>query len=354
MKTVPELFRRLEAEGITYALPRNYETLPDLRVSENGSNTDIDLVIASDELPRVRKVLAKLAEDLDWDALSECDHFTRSESRHHNIEIFRFYRVSPLEFLQIDVFHGYVSWGLPVMDEATLIEDRRYDAGRQLTRVNPLKENTYRLVQLHGLRESKRAADKIGRYRGKVLNTFTTQPDNFSASVRRHLGSFGLTAVRKLEENDMAGFSKAMNRVKTWFAIRFALRHPGQTLRFVYQRILDNRSRYKTRQCGTSLKVHAETPEPRERFMALMNSLTKLNAFDGWLVRSDPVDAFTRRERHVMEQGGLVIQWTGPEHADIVLVRGESTESIATKIIARALDRHALLHSRPMLSGVER
>jgi hypothetical protein len=301
MTTVTELFRCLEAQGVAYAVLRNYENLPDLKVSETGSNTDIDLVVASRDLARFREILTSIAKNLNWDALSECDHFTQSPSRHHNIEIFRFYRVEPLEFLQVDVFHGYLNWGLPLMDEADLLEGSRYDPQRRLTRVDPIKENIYRLAQVHALRGSARAADKIERYRRNVLAARDNHPVEFLASVRRCFGVFGLRAIRALEQNNAGVFGSAMHRAKAYFALRFTLRHPLQTLKFVGQRFLDNRARLKTRQCGTLLKVRAESLEARERFVSMINSLTHaLNAFDRRIGKPQQ-SGFTASERHIME-----------------------------------------------------
>jgi hypothetical protein len=345
MKTVAELFDRLEAQGLTYAVLRNYENLPDLRVSELENNTDVDLVVASGELPRFRKVLISLARDMEWDALTECEHFSHSRARHHNIEIFRFYRTSPLEFLQIDVFHGYVNWGLPLMDEAELLSERCYDAQRRLTHIDPVKENIFRLAQLHGLRGSKGAREKVSRYRRKILAALARFEVEYSGSIRRYFGKAGLDAVRALKSGNAGNFTRAMHRAKASFAVRFAFRHPGRTVRFIRERIGDNHARFHSQQCGALLKVHAADGEAREALIAVMNALTKVNAFDRWTENSDPKNRFTHRERNVMEQGGLVIEWTDRLGASLVIEGDESTESIRTKIIACAVARHTVLYS---------
>src|ERR1700676_3731566 len=110
--TVRELFRRLERARIRYAVMRNYEHLPNIRDERLKRTTDIDLVIHSEDLARWRQLGTGLAEDHGWDALVECDHWTQSDVRDHHIEAFRFYRFSPAEFLQVDVFHAYIAMGL--------------------------------------------------------------------------------------------------------------------------------------------------------------------------------------------------------------------------------------------------
>ena len=344
MKTVAELFERLESHGLTYAVLRNYENLPDLRVSEHASNTDVDLVVASEELPRFREVLVSLARDMEWDALTECKHFSYSRARHHNIEIFRFYRVSPLEFLQIDVFHGYVNWGLPLMDESELVSGRRYDEQRRLTHIDPVKENIYRLAQVHGLRGSTRAIEKVNRYRGKVLAAFASHEVEFTGCLRCYFGNAGLDAVKALARGHTGRFTRAMHRAKATFAARFAVRHPGKTVRFVLQRIGDNRARFHSQQCGALLKVHAEGAA-REAFIRVMNALTQLNAFDRWAEKSAPAYRLTNRERNVMEQGGLVVEWADCSRASLVIEGNETTESIEPKVIACAVRRHTILYS---------
>ncbi len=354
MRTVAELFDRLEAGGLTYAVLRNYENLPDLRVSELESNTDIDLVVASEELPRFRELLISLARDMEWDALTECEHFSHSRARHHNIEIFRFYCTSPLEFLQIDVFHGYVNWGLPLMDESELLSERCYDEDRHLTHIDPVKENIFRLAQLHGLRGSKGALEKVGRYRRRILAALGRFEVELSGSLRRYFGNAGLDAVRALKCGNASRFTRAMHRAKAIFAARFALRHPGQTVRFVFQRMGDNHARFHSRQCGVLVKAYAADGEARKAFITVMNALTKLNAFDRWAETYDSSHGFTHRERNVMEQGGLVIEWTDRFSASLVIEVGEPTESILTKIVACAVGRHTVLYSAERGSVLQR
>jgi hypothetical protein len=352
MKTVAELFERLEMQGLTYAVLRNYENLPDLRVSDQAANTDVDLVLASEELPRFREILVSLARDMEWDALTECKHFGHSGARHHNIEIFRFYRASPLDFLQIDIFHGYLNWGLPLMDEADLLAGRRYDERRGLTHVDPIKENIYRLAQLHGLQSSPRAVEKANRYRPKVLAVCASHGAEFFASIERYFGKAGLDAVKALESGHTGRFTRAMHKAKATYALRFAVRHPARTLRFVLQRVGDNRARFHSKQCGAVIKAHAASAEAREAFIEVMNAFAKLNAFDRWVERPVPARLYTRRERNVMEQGGLVIEWNNRSRASLVIERGECAESIKSKIIACAVGRHTVLHAiehRPVL-----
>src|SRR5947209_15708433 len=88
---VRDLFQRLEESGIRYVILRNYEQLFDGAGDSASQATDIDLVIASEDIPKWRKIAAQFAADGEWDALTECSHFRQSRERAHHIEIFRFY-----------------------------------------------------------------------------------------------------------------------------------------------------------------------------------------------------------------------------------------------------------------------
>ena len=132
---VAGLFLELERRGVRYAVLRNYECLPVVRRDDDsGVATDIDLVVDSADLPLWREAAASFAKQGGWHALTECDHWTQSGAREHHVEVFRFYRFSPPEFLEVDLFHGYFVWGVPLFDEQRLLAGNGRD--RKSTRLN--------------------------------------------------------------------------------------------------------------------------------------------------------------------------------------------------------------------------
>lgn len=352
MQTVTELFRRLENEQVTYALLRNYEQLPELRGGDLTRNTDIDLVVASDELPRVRELLAQLAADCGWDVLTECEHFQRSRARHHNIEIFQFYRFAPLDYLQVDVFHGYLTWGLPLMNEEEMLRGRVHDRARGLTHIDPLKENTFRIVQIHGLGRSARTANKRARYRSKLEAFAQNREADFCNFIRRIFGPFGVRALAALRSRDESAFYRALPLGKAWFFLRYALRHPAATLWQVGERFRENRARFETNPCGLLLPVHTATKRAQARFELAMNTLIDLNMLDEWADESS--DESRERCSQILEQGGIVVRWTDRTSASVVVESDDDPNEVCVGVLGHYTSRHRALYSRQDVEQKER
>ncbi len=225
---VPALFERLEQSGLRYVILRNYEQLFD-GPSQNpgqahGQATDIDLVIATGDIPRWRKIAVSLAEDFGWDALTECDHFTQSHKHEHHIEIFRYYSHGDQCFLQVDLFHSYLIWGLPFLTEDELLTGRVSDQQRGLTRIDPVKENTFRLLQIQGLIGYKHSTAKIARYRDRILRFDREHGRAFREFLNKSFGGCYEQILDALEREDWARYSKTMRMGKALFWSGFALR----------------------------------------------------------------------------------------------------------------------------------
>jgi hypothetical protein len=347
MQTVAELFRQLEEQRVRYAVLRNYELLPELRGGHLERNTDIDLVIDSRDLPRFRKLVTSLAAEFDWDVLTECRHFQRSRARHHNIEIFQFYRLGPLDYLQIDVFHGYLAWGLPLMDEQEMLHGRVHDRTLGLTRIDPAKENAFRVLQIHGLGQEERTADKRARYRAKIEAFRAGQREKCLTTLRRYLGAFGVEAVNALLAGDTLKFLRAVARGKAYFFARYALRHPVSTLWQVAERFRENRKRFHGDPCGCFLTAHAATDRARCRFQIAMATLMKLNVLDEW-VEQDTGNEINARLHNILEQGGIVVQWTDRDRASVIAEPGDDPDEIAVKVLNAYVPRHPALYSNPL------
>jgi hypothetical protein len=347
--TVRALFHRLEESGIRYALLRNYEQLCDHPHRQAGQAagqaTDIDLVVASEDISRLRNIAISLAEEFGWDALTECEHFTQSRQRAHHIEIFRFYRHSDASFLQIDLFHAYLIWGLPFMSEREMLADRVQDAGRGLTRIDPFRENTFRLLQIQGLIGSKHTDEKTARYRDRVL-TFDSEhghefrrflDSQFAGGAHSDCASRILDA---LEREDWPCYARTVRRAKAGFWMRFLLRDPRRAVQLVSARLFESRKRHFTNPCGRVLDVHADSPRTRTRLRAILDELKQLNCIDRWSERNSS---------GVLEQGGLIIRWSTPERAELTVTGGDTSGQIRRWLMDLLVRRHQPLFIRPEL-----
>ncbi len=352
MQIVTELFRRLENQRIAYAVLRNYETLPELRGGDLTRNTDIDLVVASKDVPRTRKLLASVGADSGWDVLTECEHFQKSPARHHNIEIFQFFRFEPIEFLQVDVFHGYVNWGLPLMDEKELLRGRIQDLSRGITHIDPVKENIFRLAQIHGLGRSTRTAKKRARYRAKIVALCETREREFLKLVRRVLGPFGVRATEAIREGDEDAFSRAVPLAKAWFLGRYALRHPVSTAWQIAERYRENQTRFHREPCGVLLPVYTASDRARASFEQAMDTLAELNILDEWAHESD--GECRERRAQMLEQGAIIVRWTDRASASVVVESDDDPDEISRSVLRQTICRHRVLYSSQNLRQKER
>jgi hypothetical protein len=332
-KTVTSLFRALEASGIRYAVMRNYELFPSLkRAGDSSPHTDIDLVVDSRDLDGLRAILAGIAEEHAWDALSECDHWAQSPVRHHNIEVFRFHRVQPLEYLQVDVFHAYLLWALPFYDEAQILEGRIHDAARCLTRVDPVKENAYRLIQIHGLYPA--AERKRARYQAGVLAFRDSNRQTLDSALLAKFGRFGVPAVDALARNDMKRFMRNMRLGRLRFTLKFAQRHPFAIAAYLVCRLREQVQRFHTRQCGSVLRVSVRDETQRAMVHGIMNELVRNSFMDEWSEKEAGART-SRIDRAAMEQGGIIIEWSTPDCATLDL-RNVYDQTLTADMILRA------------------
>lgn len=343
MNTVSDIFVELDRARMAWAVIRNYENLPDLNVAE-VKNTDLDLVVGHADVPRVREALLAVAQRQGWHALTECDHYRQSSVEHHRIEVFRFYRLEPLEFLQVDVFHAYLLWGLPVLKEAEMLEGRQCIPERRLTHIAPVKENTFRLLQVEALLGSKRNAAKRERYRGRLLAYATAHGPGLRASVSRYLSPLALQALEALRINQLTAFRVWMRLARVHFLLRALTRRPAETVRYILARRRDERMRFDTQPCGAVLRVRADGPRPGELLRATLNGLVRANAIDEWRERSAGDGGFSRRERAVLEQGGLLIEFPAAGDTDIVIDEASDAATVTATLLSFLIRRHRILH----------
>lgn len=341
--TVASLFHALESREIRYAVLRNYEMFPALQAASAGPHTDVDLVVDSRDLEEFRLVLAGIAHEDGWDVLTECDHWAQSKIRQHNIEVFRFSRAEPLEYLQVDVFHGVLVWGLPLFDEQQMLEGRLYDRERGLTRLDPVKENLHRMLQIHGLYPGARRKRK--RYREKVLVFRASNRESFDRNLQAVFSGFGVRAAAALERNDTRSFQRNMSLARNWFAIRYALRHVRSVPECVLCRLRENIQRYYTRQCGAVIRIAVRDQVQRQMVRDVMDELVRNSFMDEWREHEEGA-RISFRERSEMEQGALILEWRQKRPADLDLRGIDHRSEIVNAILRVSAQRHKRLYVR--------
>ena len=350
--TIDALFRELNQRGVRYAVLRNYECFPALdRDGDPTARTDLDLVVDPGDVPVWREIATSVAKQEGWDILTECDHWMQSAARQHHSEAFRFYRLSPLEFVQVDLFHhGYVLWGLPVFELQELLTGTVVNKTGRFTHIDPMKENIIRLLKVEGLSRRGPASTKLARYRSKLTRFWTAEQRSFTTHLRAKFFTFGEQAMRALQQGDMTRFARKMRWARTCFLAKFALSHPLQTPRYFVARARDNRTRFFTRPCGCVVDVYAPGEQERALLRSVMNDLVARNVFEGWKEKTLGSD-ITGGQRAVMEQGGLVIQWSDRRSARIDLQQPFSAQTLTGELVRILVDRDNILFLRPTLAG---
>jgi hypothetical protein len=348
--TIDSLFRELNQRGVRYAVLRNYECFPALdRDGDPTARTDIDLVVDSGDVPVWREVAKSVAQQEGWDVLTECDHWMQSAARQHHSEAFRFYRLSPLEFVQVDLFHhGYVLWGLPVFELQELLMGRVMNETGRFTQVDPMKENIIRLLKVEGLSRGDPASTKMARYRDKLIRFWATEQGSFTKHLRAKFFIFGEQAIRALRQGDMTRFARKMRLARACFLAKFAFSHPVQTPRCLVSRARDNRTRFFTRPCGCVVNLYAPGEQQRRLLRAVMNDLVARNVFEGWKEKNVGSN-ITGGQRAVMEQGGLVIQWSDRESARIDMQKSSCPQTLTRELVRILVEQDNILFLRPTL-----
>jgi len=326
--TTQALVARLESDGWRYAILRNYEQFP--KVSH-----DIDMVLTGHDVPRFRLLLIELAREHGWDTLTECSHFGRSPVAEHNIEIFRFYRVSPqpATSLQVDVFHGFAILGIPLLDEEGLLRGRMKAAHLGLTHIDPSLENALRLLQVHSLMGIGSTARKVAAYVGRVLGF--ADKVQLRRKCQALLGDWAVRALEELERGEWGAFRDRMALARALFLGRSFRRNPVQSGFQVAARAAYIARTWLTDPCGKEIRVCAPEIESRGRLKLALERLSASHCVYAWTTGPGA--------RRVLERGGAVAKIVR-SHAEID-ARLLSAQELERAVLARLIARHRPLYT---------
>ena len=328
--TTADLFSRMNAEGIGYAVLRNYESFPRF-------GHDIDLVVRWSDLPLWRKAVAACAKDRGWDIVTECDHWGRSSIREHTIQILRFYRTSPLHYLQVDAFHALLLNGLPLFDEEALLRGRAWDE-RGFYRIDARAENLFRLLQIARLSRAPSASEKLSRYRDRALSFWNGE------DLRGYAAEAGMAgiddAMEQLKAGDMGSFRREIDRQKrAWWMTRIA-RRPLGSGRMIAARLADYLRLFWLRPCGFRVRVPAASDEQKTRLETMLGRLVGAN-----LIPAFTASGNSRERRRVKERGGLVIEWVSSSHPSVASGESDLEESVTAELVRQIIKRHPRMES---------
>ena len=331
------LFRALEDRALRYALMRNFEAFP-------AFGHDIDLLMHPADRARFADILIGLAPSLGWNALTYCDHWAHSPLGVHQIHIYRLFCYNPRAYLQIDLFQGIPVHGLPWLDVDFLLARRQRHATHGFSHLDPLSEHMVHLLQIHKIAGLPHTADKIERYRRKVLACHQADPAALEAHLATCLSARAIPALAALAAHDIPRACRAIAAAKQDYLIRYGLRHPMKSIQAVWHRGFDYARLFGTRPCGFVLPV--DVTQSKNGIRCVRDALSQLKqanfiiAFDteGWQQagRSWP-------ERRVLERGGIVIKQATTQPDRLIITATDTPETLVPKLMERLIDRHPQL-----------
>ncbi len=331
------MFKRFNASGIRYAVMRNYDEFPHFR-------HDVDVAIDSKDVPCCRQILAETARNLKWDSITECTHWCRVSNRPQNIEIYRFYHLNPLAYLQVDLFHGFVLWGVPLFNESQLLHGRVYDP-RGFYRIDPAIENTIRLFQIQSLLAVRPPPwDKIHRYEAMILDYDAQNSVHFRDALSHRLGSSSVDCVDALVDKKYSEFRKTVFKIRGYLVYKAFCRKPFNIIRGTIGRFGDQLRSWYSDPCGLVITVFGD-PSRRTLLSDCLHGLEQANVVHQWFIRENGGAHWTSwRERTVLERGGLVVRWTKDcQNPGIDLNTISDHRMITELIMGLLVSRHARL-----------
>jgi len=330
--TVLDFFARMNAQRVEYAVLRNYEQYPNF-------GHDIDLVVRWSHLPRWREIAKACASDHAWNALTECNHWAQSSCPGHTIQILRFYRQAPLEYLQIDAFHAYLVNSLPLLDEDVLLDQRIWDE-RGFYRIDERAENFFRLFQIARLALNRGAQKKVESYRNRALS-FWAEAQNL-AGYGTKLGFPRIAeALDCLRSGDLPSLKRRIDSQKrAWWAKKMLV-HPLHASRAIVSRSVDYARLFYFRPCGFTVRVSATAEQRRLVESALVRFV------DANFIRQYALGSNGKLRRQTMERGGIAIVWESPERADWIIESNAGSEDVTARLAAMLIARHNALPVNP-------
>lgn len=327
--TAVDFFSRMDAEGVDYAVLRNYELYPQF-------GHDIDLVVRRRDLSKWRDIAKSCAKNHGWMALTECGHWARSSSGEHNIHILRFYSADPLRYLQMDAFHSLLILGVPLFDEDTLLRERIRDH-RGFYRIDERIENFYRFVQIAKLAGMRGTEEKLERYSRRALSFWEETPD-LTAFAEAAGFPYIWTAFDHLRSGDFERFKSELDRQKRAWLLGRVHSEPIRTGRMIFDRVVDCLRLFWLRPCGFDIRAFASDEGQRKRLKETLEKLTRANVITSFTLSR----GFKERQR-ARERGGITVDWAPAKRANIIMGCEADEQSAMNALLKLIIERHPRL-----------
>lgn len=338
--TITELFRALEESGIKYAVLRNYDDFPNF-------SHDVDLVIDTNSLDAWQKLLIDTGQANGWDVITLCDHWSDRKMSHLHIDVYRLYLLNSPTMLQIDIFHGFSVWSLPLFNETELLEDRRADTAGRFTHINQSKETVFRILQINSLIGRDNTQEKIERYSRKVLSHWESNAGTLINTLKLVFGKHTDTIINSIERRDYSLLKQSVTRAKQSYILNGLIHKPGTTIYGAYRRAIGVLRQYIIRPCGFILMIRNPDDALKLRICQSMADLKQDGVLYCWTDRNAGSKWISRKERRMMERGGIVLKWgAGKSSREVDFASNIPTEKIRELIFQKLIRRHEIIYQK--------
>ena len=298
--TIEHFFEMMNSNGVNYAVLRNYEEYPVF-------GHDVDVVAELECVPRIRDIIASMSDELRWDLVVECGHWNGSPHEAQNIHIFKFFRMEPFSFLQIDIFNSFLVLSMPFHCAGEFIENRVFEP-RGFYRIDAAIENVFRLLQIHSLCKSPANREKVRRYQQKIVDFERDNGDVFRNGLECKLGRAGWRGWLALRNREIDDFYILIWFAKIGFIVRAAVKSPVIFMSAVIYRAIGYIEAYFTRQCGVVVSADMSDLNSVQNLRNALEILHASNAIPKWYDDAAHTPGITRTERKILERGGVVVK----------------------------------------------
>lgn len=334
--TIAALINELGTENLPYVIARNYENYPDF-------GHDLDLFFSDNHVSEFNAIARKIAADYNWDYLTLCDHWNTSKIRTHNIEVFRFYKINPVEYLQLDLFHGFLVWGVPLVNSKEIINTRVRDVSNRFYHMRPALENSLRMLQISKLMSYEGTTEKIQRYRTCVLLSLANHECDLVTYSAKLFSSDTSQALDYLKSGKMQAFRISMNRIKQRFFLKSMIAKPYTTIMFLRERFNEYWRLFYSAPCGFILRVYVPSEEKYRHINQSLDFLVKKKVLSCWSDNNCKTKKFGVQHRRIMERGGIVVKRVGSADKAMLNLENCGKDQTLSAILDLIVKRHTLL-----------
>jgi len=336
--TVKAIVNALENNDIPYVIARNYENYPDF-------GHDLDLFYSSSK-PVFDDIAMTVAAECGWDVVTYCDHWSKSPVFEHNIDVYRFYTFDSNEYLQVDLFKGFLVWGIPLVSSDEVLRNRELHSSGLFYKPNISIENIFRLLQINSLIGNECDVKKVERYRDRVLKYCEIG----SESLLEYGKKFGLIYIKEslgsLSMNDLNQFRFYMNKSKKNFFIKCFYNDPILSLRQLFSRVVEYYRLFHSSPCGSEISVYVQYENQKNMVKGELNRLIDTNFILCWSELKSK-HTYSLKERKVLERSGVLVKWVNYVSGDaICLGRDESGDEIFVKLRDYIIFRHEVVYKK--------